>query len=141
MSLSELASYPDWCLLEAGVVGKLADNECKHDRLPGDTTPPCGCWPQEPAPTPAPAVTKEDAMELATANGGKDSEAPFGRFRNGRPRKRPARVRAATPPPAVSNDDATELSGIPKLRGELEEIRDGIQRQLDAVNAAIEALS
>lgn len=23
----------------------LADNECKHGRLPGDRTDPCGCWP------------------------------------------------------------------------------------------------
>jgi hypothetical protein len=25
----------------------LADFECKHDRLPGDKTPLCGCWPEE----------------------------------------------------------------------------------------------
>jgi hypothetical protein len=35
--------------IESGAWGKLADNECKHGRLPGDSTEPCGCWPQEPA--------------------------------------------------------------------------------------------
>ena len=25
----------------------LADFECKHGRLSGDSTPPCGCWPAE----------------------------------------------------------------------------------------------
>lgn len=27
----------------------LADNECEHGRLHGDTTPACGCWPAESA--------------------------------------------------------------------------------------------
>lgn len=35
------------CPIEAGVIGKLADNECRHGRLPGDSTEPCGCWPGE----------------------------------------------------------------------------------------------
>ena len=35
------------CPLEAGVLGRLADNECRHGRLPFDRTPACGCWPQE----------------------------------------------------------------------------------------------
>jgi hypothetical protein len=35
------------CPIEAGVLGKLADHECRHGRLPFDRTPACGCWPQE----------------------------------------------------------------------------------------------
>ena len=35
------------CPLEAGVLGRLADNECRHGRLPFDRTRPCGCWPEE----------------------------------------------------------------------------------------------
>jgi hypothetical protein len=35
------------CPIEAGLLGRLADNECHHGRLPFDRTPPCGCWPQE----------------------------------------------------------------------------------------------
>lgn len=35
------------CPIEAGALGRLADNECSHGRLPGDQTPACGCWPQE----------------------------------------------------------------------------------------------
>lgn len=65
--LADLVSYPEFCPIEAGLQGKLADNECRHGRLPGDRTQPCGCWPQEPTPSPAPAVTKEDAMELSTS--------------------------------------------------------------------------
>jgi hypothetical protein len=33
--------------IETGVLGRLADHECRHDRLPFDRTPPCGCWPEE----------------------------------------------------------------------------------------------
>jgi hypothetical protein len=32
------------CPIEAGVLGRLADHECRHGRLPGDRTPQCGCW-------------------------------------------------------------------------------------------------
>lgn len=35
------------CPIEAGVLGKLADLECRHGRLPHDRTPACGCWPQD----------------------------------------------------------------------------------------------
>jgi hypothetical protein len=33
------------CPIEAGVLCPLADNECRHGRLPFDRTPACGCWP------------------------------------------------------------------------------------------------
>jgi hypothetical protein len=35
------------CPIEAGVLGRLADNACRHGRLAFDRTPACGCWPQE----------------------------------------------------------------------------------------------
>lgn len=35
------------CPIEAGLLGLLADHECRHGRLPFDRTPPCGCWPEE----------------------------------------------------------------------------------------------
>jgi hypothetical protein len=35
------------CPIEAGVLGRLADHECRHGRLPGDRTPLCGCWREE----------------------------------------------------------------------------------------------
>ena len=38
------------CPMETGAIGRLADNECKHGRLPGDRTPKCGCWLAELAP-------------------------------------------------------------------------------------------
>ena len=37
------------CPIEAGLLGRLADHECAHGRLPADRTPKCGCWPQETA--------------------------------------------------------------------------------------------
>ena len=39
-----------YCPIEAGLLGRLADHECAHGRLPGDRTAKCGCWPQENAP-------------------------------------------------------------------------------------------
>jgi hypothetical protein len=35
------------CPIEAGLLGRLADHECRHGRLPFDRTAPCGCWTQE----------------------------------------------------------------------------------------------
>ena len=35
------------CPIEAGLLGRLADHECPHGRLPFDRTPSCGCWLQE----------------------------------------------------------------------------------------------
>ena len=57
------------CPIEAGVLGYLADHECRHGRLPGAASPPCGCWPEETAsvvalPTAAPAP-RPDAAEAA----------------------------------------------------------------------------
>ena len=103
------------CPIESGVIGRLADNECRlHGRLPFDRTPACGCFPQEgkavvpvhyigPAhvsdfPRGAPAITSEEVDQLldatvSTSNGnGSDAspEAPFGYKADGvTPRKRP----------------------------------------------------
>ena len=56
------------CPIEAGVLGRLADHECRHGRLPGDRTPPCGCWPRKGAvvvalsrPVEEPRVTRRAA--------------------------------------------------------------------------------
>ena len=51
------------CPIEAGVLGRLADHECPHGRLPGDRTPNCGCWPQEPASV----IPLRDATPITTA--------------------------------------------------------------------------
>ena len=48
------------CPIEAGVLGRLADHECRHGRLPVDRTPPCGCWPEEGA-----VVRRADAPSRA----------------------------------------------------------------------------
>ncbi len=37
-------------LIEASVLGRLADHECRHGRLHYDRTPPCACWPSAGAP-------------------------------------------------------------------------------------------
>lgn len=56
------------CPIEAGVLGRLADHECRHGRLPFDPTPACGCWPEEgaavlalPRRAPAPAPDRRAA--------------------------------------------------------------------------------
>lgn len=43
------ARHAGGCPIEAGVLGRLADHECRHGRLAGDPTPTCGCWPHETA--------------------------------------------------------------------------------------------
>jgi hypothetical protein len=35
------------CPVEAGLIGRLADHECRHGRLPFDRTAACGCWAEE----------------------------------------------------------------------------------------------
>jgi hypothetical protein len=35
------------CPIEAGLLGRLADCECRHGRLAFDRTAACGCWPEE----------------------------------------------------------------------------------------------
>jgi hypothetical protein len=37
------------CPIEAGLIGRLADHECRHGRIALDRTAPCGCWPEEAA--------------------------------------------------------------------------------------------
>ena len=111
---ARLAARDGSCPIESGVIGRLADNECRlHGRLPFDRTPACGCFPQEghgvvsrhyiePArvshfPRGVPAITSEevdqllDATEVANGNGnGAHPEAPFGYKADGvTPRKRP----------------------------------------------------
>jgi hypothetical protein len=51
------------CAIEAGLLGRLADHECAHGRLPGDRTPKCGCWAQESAPVIQ--LLRTGAIELA----------------------------------------------------------------------------
>jgi hypothetical protein len=42
-----LAQCGGRCPIEAGVLGRLADHECRHGRLPFDRTLACGCWAEE----------------------------------------------------------------------------------------------
>ena len=46
-STSTMAECGGRCPIEAGILGRLADHECRHGRLPYDRPPPCGCWPEE----------------------------------------------------------------------------------------------
>jgi hypothetical protein len=73
---------------------KDAENECTHGRLSGDRTPPCGCWYDEPAPTPEPERQEEPVSDTTTA-------APKKR---GRPKKQA---------PALTKKEAGEL--LPKV--------------------------
>jgi hypothetical protein len=56
------------CPIEAGALGRLADHECEHGRLPLDSTPPCGCWPEESAVVlalPSPSQVAESGARAA----------------------------------------------------------------------------
>jgi hypothetical protein len=46
---AEMVECGGRCPIEAGLLGHLADRECRHSRLPFDRTLPCGCWPNESA--------------------------------------------------------------------------------------------
>ena len=71
------------CPIEAGVLGRLADHECAHGRLPGDHTPKCGCWPQENAPVialsqrAATATAANQTEGCLTRDGERRSHAPL----------------------------------------------------------------
>lgn len=54
MDAALASSFADFDALAAGV--RLADFECSHGRLPGDTSTPCGCYPSE---------TREAALAMA----------------------------------------------------------------------------
>jgi hypothetical protein len=151
------------CPIESGYIGKIADNECSHGRLPGDRTRPCGCWPhyeyyRDPtvheravlAILSAPAITQE-AMTLPDEA---INEAPFGRKADGTPRKRPrpawlddpvraeaaaAKRRKKTPAaePAASNGAEPALSQ--RETGELLQMLDRIEAEFDARITEIDA--
>jgi hypothetical protein len=65
VAYAELTAWAGGCAIETGHIGALADNECKCERLPTDTTPPCGCWPQEVTKDP-PFTLKEEPMPETT---------------------------------------------------------------------------
>jgi hypothetical protein len=52
------------CPIEAGMLGRLADHECRHGRLAFDRTPPCACWPQEGA-----AVLAQPLVHTGSSSG------------------------------------------------------------------------
>lgn len=62
VAYAELTAWAGGCAIETGHIGALADNECEHERLPTDTTPPCGCWPQEVTKDP-PFTLEEEPMQ------------------------------------------------------------------------------
>ena len=55
------------CPIEAGLLGRLADQECAHGRLPGDRTAKCGCWAQEAAPV----IALRDSAPIGNAAAGR----------------------------------------------------------------------
>lgn len=65
-------------MADDGVLGRLADHECRFGRLPLDSTTPCGCWPQrEPRCSRyRPAVTGGAPREGHDETGGNDPDSP-----------------------------------------------------------------
>lgn len=104
---SALRSELGACPIELGAIGALADNECRHDRLPSDPTPPCGCWPQE--------VTKDPPLTL--------EEEP------------PMQPEPKTPVATSDAADLDDLP--PFIRGLIEQLDDEIERLTAARNALV----
>lgn len=53
------------CPIESGLIASLIDNECRHGRLAGDPSLPCGCWRGELATVTALPGVEPDALERA----------------------------------------------------------------------------
>jgi hypothetical protein len=53
--------------IEAGLLGRLADFECRHGRLAFDRAPACGCWPEEGAIVHALAPARESPRRRRAA--------------------------------------------------------------------------
>jgi hypothetical protein len=91
------------CPIEAGAIGRMADHECRHGRLPFDPTPACGCCPQEGGAV-SRAAPRADTLQPASAGCVKDELARRGRRRarqaSGPPR-RTARASRRSPSAAV----------------------------------------
>lgn len=102
-----LTAWAGGCAIETGHVAALADNECAHDRLPSDPTPPCGCWPQE--------VTKDPPFTL--------KEEP------------PMQPEPKTPVATSDAADLDDLP--PFIRGLIEQLDDEIERLTAARNALV----
>lgn len=145
-------TYGTW--MEAGVIGKLADNECRHGRLPGDKSPACGCWPHHELQAPDlmgvfhNATHPEDNVETTTP------DAPYGYKADGvTPRKKPApspetmraaaegRRRAAaarteTPTRVATTEPAPQSPVIVRIVAQLDEEIAQLQAVREAVLAA-----
>jgi hypothetical protein len=52
---------------DAGKSFSDAEHECKHGRLPGDSTPPCGCWAGE-----VPRVDRSRSPRKVVSTDGRD---------------------------------------------------------------------
>jgi hypothetical protein len=111
------------CPIEAGLIGSLVDNECRHGRLPRDTTPPCGCWPSEVVKDP-PLVLAESPL-LLTAG----AEPPLLLEPGPSRRSRSPRAKVAT---QVSTLEASQLVEIPPF---IEAVIEQIDAELDRLRA------
>jgi hypothetical protein len=137
-----LAPLAGGCPIEAGLIGSLADNECKHDRLSSDRTPPCGCWPSEVVKDPplvhglATEGTPDAGAEMAEAK----VETPV-------PTDVPpdvtelvevvAEVEEAKPATPVPTESASQLVEIPAFVEQLVEQLDAEVDRLRAERAAV----
>jgi hypothetical protein len=88
-----------------------AADECRHGRLPGDNTPPCGCWPQEPEPEPE---QEEPTMQ-------ETPQAPKRRTRKRKPGRKPmlTEKEAGTLLPKVVREIDAEIARLESARQEI----------------------
>jgi hypothetical protein len=99
------------CPIEAGLIGAIADNECEHERLPSDTSPPCGCWPSEVVKDPPLVIEEMPAADVEMAE-----------------------AKVATPVPAKAVVEVAEL----ELELEVEEIKPEIPVATESASQLVE---
>lgn len=118
-----------------------ADAECRHGRLPGDRTQPCGCF-TEPTTRRDDMLTNELSSNGAAAPAAAvDDEAPYGRRADGSPRAKPGprggRRKPAEPKaaPAVTAGPAVPASFLAQmvatLDAEIERLQQARERLVE----------
>lgn len=114
-----------------GLMAFLADSECVHGRLPTDCTAACGCFPSElPTPVPITVLSIEEARLMAAVS------APYGRKRDGTPKRRPGR---APRKPTVTPQEASSMITFEKLVEQTEAELARVARECDIAQGVVTA--
>jgi hypothetical protein len=133
---ARLTAWAGGCAIETGHIGALVDNECEHERLPTDSTPPCGCWASEVVKDPPLVRDAGGPPEMAEAKPETpvSTEATSGsdELQVVEVIEAIAEVEATKPPTPVPTESASQLDEIPPF---VEALIEQIDAELDRLRA------